>query len=283
MIFARRYLFIHIFWFLPFLICGQSPHLPVHSHNDYRRENPLFTAWESGVQSVEADVHLYKGRLYVSHSRPVFFRGQKTLKNLYLRPLFSQIMKNKSNANFSKSKDQPPFLLWVDIKGNFDAVYQVLLREIEPYQAQLSRVENEKIVWGPVMIILSGNRDIGKLKSESTRWVFVDGRSRHMGCKYPFHFMPVISDHYDEIIKKDSGKGSKREQLVNWTLRVHKDGKWSRLWAAPDHPKSWKRQWEAGMSFINTDQPARLAEIISVTQSNSRSSKKYRSTPRDPQ
>ncbi|NBC24740.1 MAG: hypothetical protein GVX78_03900 [Bacteroidetes bacterium] len=275
MIFARRYLFIYIIWFLPILICGQSQHLSVHSHNDYRRETPLYTAWESGVQSVEADVHLYKGRLYVSHSRPIFFSDRKTLKNLYLKPLFSQIMKNESNATYTKSKDLPPFLLWIDIKGNFDTVYQVLLREIEPYKAQLSRVENEKIVWGPVMIILSGNRDIAKLEKETTRWVFTDGRSRHMGCKYPFHFMPVISDHYDKLIKQDSEKDSKRELLINWTRRVHNEGKWSRLWAAPDHPMSWKRQWEAGMSFINTDQPARLAEIIRVTQSNATSPKKY--------
>jgi len=37
----------------------------VHSHNDYWRAKPFYTALSNGVISVEADVWLYNGTLYV--------------------------------------------------------------------------------------------------------------------------------------------------------------------------------------------------------------------------
>ena len=277
--YTRRCVLIAVLYSMALMSFAQEQMLPVHSHNDYSRENPLYNAWDAGVQSVEADVHIHNGRLYVSHIRPLFFRESKTLENLYLRPLFTEILKNESNANNAKSKEQPPFLLWIDIKSDFDSTYNVLLREIEPYKTHLCRVKNEKIVWGSVMIILSGNRDIGKLEKESIRWVFADGRSHHLGRKYPFHLMPVISDHYDKIIKEGPKKVPQKELLTNWAQRVRKEGKWSRLWAAPDHPESWKRQWEAGISFINTDQPALLAKIITATQSHLNSTIKEDALP----
>lgn len=39
----------------------------VHSHNDYWRAKPFYTALSNGVISVEADVWLYNGTLYVCH------------------------------------------------------------------------------------------------------------------------------------------------------------------------------------------------------------------------
>lgn len=37
----------------------------IHSHNDYWRAKPFWTALSNGVISVEADVWLYNGTLYV--------------------------------------------------------------------------------------------------------------------------------------------------------------------------------------------------------------------------
>jgi hypothetical protein len=39
---------------------------PVHSHNDYWRDVPFYTALSYGAVSVEADVSLINGTLYVS-------------------------------------------------------------------------------------------------------------------------------------------------------------------------------------------------------------------------
>lgn len=42
--------------------------IPCHSHNDYWRKVPLFSALQAGCISVEADVWLQKNELYVGHS-----------------------------------------------------------------------------------------------------------------------------------------------------------------------------------------------------------------------
>ena len=55
-----------------------------HSHNDYQHERPLFEALENGFTSVEADVHLIEGELYVTHDHPETLEESKTLQTLYL-------------------------------------------------------------------------------------------------------------------------------------------------------------------------------------------------------
>ncbi|NVJ48512.1 MAG: hypothetical protein HWE07_15355, partial [Cytophagia bacterium] len=46
---------------------GQTPLPRAHAHNDYEHERPLFDALENGFTSVEADVYLIDGELYVYH------------------------------------------------------------------------------------------------------------------------------------------------------------------------------------------------------------------------
>ena len=41
--------------------------LPAHSHNDYERTRPLFSALQLRFASVEADVHLVNGELRIGH------------------------------------------------------------------------------------------------------------------------------------------------------------------------------------------------------------------------
>lgn len=265
----RGYLFIAIIQSMALLAFGQKQTAVVHSHNDYRQKEPFYTAWEADVKSVEADVHVQKGKLYVAHTRPLFFRESKTLDNLYLQPLFNQIRGVVKRDSLTAEADHSPFFLWIDIKGEFEPTYSALKKSLESYKPYLCRSVNEEIIWGPVMIILSGNRDIGKIADEDERWVFVDGRSHHLGDSIDFHLMPVISDDYGKIVKKESNKDSEGKRVERWIQRVEKEGKWSRLWAIPDNPDSWKNQWDAGMTFINTDQPVLLSKIISLSRAHS--------------
>ncbi len=52
----------------------RAAQIKVHSHNDYWRDVPLFSALERGVTSIEADVWLNPkdAALYVSHRRPLY-------------------------------------------------------------------------------------------------------------------------------------------------------------------------------------------------------------------
>ena len=47
---------------------GTKPLPRAHAHNDYEHDRPLFDALDHGFTSVEADVHLVDGELFVAHN-----------------------------------------------------------------------------------------------------------------------------------------------------------------------------------------------------------------------
>jgi len=64
----------------------------IHSHNDYWRDVPLYTALSYGVVSVEADVWLVNGTLYIGHEVQAL-TPNRTFDGLYIQPLV-QILRN---------------------------------------------------------------------------------------------------------------------------------------------------------------------------------------------
>ena len=66
----------------------------IHSHNDYWRDVPLYTALSYGVISVEADVWLVNGTLYIGHEVQAL-NPNRTFDGLYIEPLV-QILTNSN-------------------------------------------------------------------------------------------------------------------------------------------------------------------------------------------
>jgi hypothetical protein len=60
--------------------------VPCHSHNDYWRQRPLFSALGTGCVSVEADIWLISDEIYVGHSEDELTE-ERTLQSLYIDPL----------------------------------------------------------------------------------------------------------------------------------------------------------------------------------------------------
>lgn len=75
---------------------------PCHSHNDYWRPYPLFSALAAGCTGIEADVWLSQdgNDLLVGHDR-ASLAPHRTLKSMYLDPLFA-ILKHR---NFEEKRD----------------------------------------------------------------------------------------------------------------------------------------------------------------------------------
>lgn len=78
----------------------------IHSHNDYWRAKPFWTALSNGVVSVEADVWLYNGTLYVR--TPVtmgmtiaWLEPLLTLRRLAMRSLHSHTLAHSILSTFS--------------------------------------------------------------------------------------------------------------------------------------------------------------------------------------
>ena len=58
-----------------------------HSHNDYKQNIPLLRAYYAGMGSIEADVFLKNGQLYVAHELKEI-KPEATLLKQYLEPLY---------------------------------------------------------------------------------------------------------------------------------------------------------------------------------------------------
>src|SRR5690606_1958555 len=62
----------------------------VHSHNDYEHAVPFWTAYSNGLESIEVDIYLKNGVLYVTHEESEIISG-RTLELLYLQPIQSTL------------------------------------------------------------------------------------------------------------------------------------------------------------------------------------------------
>ncbi len=244
------------------LIYGQIPLEKAHAHNDYEHERPLFDALSHGFTSVEVDVHLVDGKLYVSHNHPLKKKNRQQLKTLYLEPLKKLVKQNGGNVY---PDDKGTFYLMIDLKTEAEATYAVLHEQLKAYQPMLTTIKNGQYRKGAVTIFLSGNRPIEKVLQEPLVLAALDGRPSDLGKGYATELMPVISDQYSKHLKW-RGNGAMPEEewqkLQNIVNQVHREGKKLRLWASPEKPEVWEKLYEAGVDFINTDQLAALAQFL---------------------
>ena len=225
-----------------------------HAHNDYKHDRPLFDALDQGFTSVEADVYLVDGELYVYHDLPNKIDPSRTLKKMYLDPLL--LISRQSGGKVYAGYDVT-FYLMIDIKREGEKVYELLKKQLTDYKEMLTSYEGITMEQGAVTIFLSGDRPINQLMSEEKRLMALDGRPSDIGKGIHPSYMPVISDNYNKHFK---WKGKTDEMpYEDWRkLRMlignaHSEGKKVRFWASPERESVWKVLLRAQVDFINTD------------------------------
>lgn len=177
------------------IITGQIPGfsheaVPIkcHSHNDYWRQFPLFSAIKTGCISVEADVWLSEEELYVGHSAS-FLDRQRTLRSVYIDPLVKILTHMNHNetlgANvgngalrgvFSTTGSQSLVLL-IDIKSDGNMTWPVLVKEIAILRDRgyLTYFNGEHIIPGPITVVGTGNTPFHLVTANSSyRDIFFD-------------------------------------------------------------------------------------------------------------
>ncbi|GAB3321095.1 hypothetical protein GCM10027299_15080 [Larkinella ripae] len=225
-----------------------------HAHNDYEQSRPLWDALDHGFTSVEADVYANGDSLYVAHNRPAFWNVDRSLENLYLRPLAARIRQNGGRVY---PKYNGPVYLMIDFKTGADSTYKALENVLQRYRSILTSCRGNRCQPGAVTVFISGNRPIETLKKAKNRLAGIDGRPADLGKGFSPNLMPVVSDSYTNQLSW-RGQGPlpdeqfrKLRQLVQ---RVHGEGKKLRLWACPEDPAVWAKLREAGADFLSTDQ-----------------------------
>lgn len=231
-----------------------------HSHNDYLHARPLQDALENGFGSVEADIHLTAGSLWIGHL--VALNPGLTLQSLYLEPLRQRI---KSNGGWVYAPGETLTLL-VDVKTDPRDTYNALHRVLSQYADILTRVENGQVIPGAVQVVLTGNRDRELLRAQPVRYAFFEGTLSDLNGTEPTTLVPAVSESWKAAGFRWNGQGempaAEREKLQMLAQKASAQGRTLRLWDAPDTPAAWNELLRAGVTPINTDHLPELREFL---------------------
>jgi alkaline phosphatase len=229
----------------------------LHSHNDYKQNIPFLTAYYAGAGSIEADVYLLNGKLYVAHERNEIAED-RTLDELYLKPLAALFHKNgnKPYANTSKRLQ-----LVIDIKEDHLHVIPQLLKYLAPYQDVFNAANNTHAV----KIVLSGSMPAPAHYGNYPNYISFDGRPNIVYQPNELKRIAMISDNLATYTTWN-GKGAltapdslKLKTLIN---AAHAYKKPFRLWATQDSPNTWIQLEKLGADWINTDHPQQVHDFL---------------------
>ena len=157
-----------------------------HSHNDYWRRVPLYSAIQAGCASVEADVWLFDQELYVGHTESSL-TPERTLRNLYIEPLLDLMHRQNQGTRFSQ-KGEPfrgvfdtdplqALVLLIDFKNSSTELYAELLEQLSPLRAKgyLTYFNGTAITEHPITIVCSGDAPFNLIAANGTyRDIFFD-------------------------------------------------------------------------------------------------------------
>lgn len=113
----------------------------IHSHNDYWRDVPFYSALSVGAVSIEADVWLYNGTLYVGHERGALTTS-RTFESLYINPILDVLHRqNPTTSPFLSSATHngvfdtngaQTLYLFVDVKTDGPSTWPYVVKALEP-------------------------------------------------------------------------------------------------------------------------------------------------------
>jgi hypothetical protein len=239
-----------------------APLLNGFAHNDYRHKHPLFDALDNGFTNIEADIFLKNNKLIVAHVFP-YFKGKRTLENLYFKPLWERIAQNNGKVYTNYNK---PVILMIDIKTDASNTYKSIKPLLEKYNFMLTHLENGKVVYGAVTVVLSGHKPYDIISSEQNRLAFIDEDLRKVSRDTTMtNMFTMASCKYSRMLKWD-GKGSfpeaERIKLCRFVAIAHSMGEKVRLWASPEKKIVWSELLKCGVDLINTDRLATLRQYL---------------------
>lgn len=224
-----------------------------HAHNDYLHEKPLREALSRGFTSIEADVHLVGGELYLGHWMPQVFPA-KTLREFYVEPLNKLVSRQNGRVypNY-----EGVFYLMIDIKTDSLATFQALRQLLLQYPVFQCNPHFQ--------VFISGNRAMHHIQRDGEQVAAADGRLSDLSKQVAPELMPVISDNFSKYFKW-RGKGPmpacESEQLRTYTNDAHRQGKKLRFWNIPSQPNAWETLLNAGVDFISTDDLQGLEQFL---------------------
>ncbi|MDR6781605.1 alkaline phosphatase [Pedobacter africanus] len=231
---------------------GLSPNQG-HSHNDYHQNIPLLTAYYAGMGSIEADIFLKNGELYVAHDTSEI-KANATLKQLYLDPLAALYHKN---GNRPYPDTAMKLQLVIDIKKNHQQVLPQLIKALNVYGDVFKSDQNPDAI----RIVLSGDMPKAENFKNYPGYIAFDGRPYTIYTPEQLKRVAMISDDLKKYTAWN-GKGTPTKtdeaKLRRVIEQARQKNKPFRFWATQDSPNTWIVLEKLGVHWLNTDQPEKL-------------------------
>lgn len=257
---------------------------PIHSHNDYWRDVPFYSALSVGAISVEADVWLYNDTLHVGHERAALTQS-RTFDSLYIQPILSVLERENPTSAFETSKTHngvfdtsagQSLYLWVDLKTDGAETFPYIVRALEPLRSAgyLTSYNGTHITKGAVTVIGTGNTPLDQIAPVANRDYFFDANLALLSttqANITSDISPIASAQFSRYIGEINGTEFNATQLqtLQSQLQVAKDkGIGGRYWDTPAWPVStrnavWSELVKAGVALLNADDLAAAAGFTS--------------------
>ncbi|MEC7262884.1 MAG: alkaline phosphatase [Bacteroidota bacterium] len=215
----------------------------VHSHNDYEQELPFWFAYSNGAASIEADVFLKNGKLFVTHAENEIKEG-KTLETLYLDKL----------QGLEKSGELREIQLLIDIKSEAYSTMKKLVEVLKNYPT-LSKVK----------YVVSGKRPKPEDYKNYPDFIWFDHQNLDELDQIDLSKVGLVSVSFKDFsVWNGYGRMTAPdfEVVQNAIVKAKKSGKPFRFWATPDTKTAWARLAKMGVDYINTDEPALAVQYL---------------------
>ncbi|KAI4722966.1 hypothetical protein E4T48_00740 [Aureobasidium sp. EXF-10727] len=248
----------------------------IHSHNDYWRAKPFWTALSNGVASVEADVWLYNGTLYqVGHEQSALTHA-RTFDSLYIQPILSVLKKQNPSSPFVTTPTHngvfdtaagQTLYLWVDVKTNGTEAWPYVVKALEPLRqgGWLTKYNGTGITNGTVTVMGTGNTPRDQVEGQTNRDYFFDGPLATLNSSANSNITQFLSPIASTSFLQSFGwpKDGKLNDTMLVKLRgqikyAADKGILTRYWETPNWPIKdrnaiWRLLWNEGSWLINAD------------------------------
>lgn len=230
-----------------------------HSHNDYMQEIPFWQAYYANFGSIEADVFLVKGNLWVAHTEKEL-SADRTLENLYLDNISKQIKANKGNIYPDAHKK---LQLLIDIKQDYKTSLAALVSTLEKYPEITGN--------SGIKIVITGGRPQPEDFKNYPDYLYFDGDLDKTYSTDQLKRIGMFSADLPGLVKWN-GKGIPRDEetakIKTAVDKAHAQQKPVRFYGAPDFPNAWVNFMDLGVDYINTDHIPDLKKFMNTIQKN---------------
>lgn len=228
-----------------------------HSHNDYTRNNPFTQAYGLGFGSIEVDLYLRDGELYVAHE-PQEITASRTFDKLYLAPILDAFAASSDGYLYPK---QGQLQLLIDPKTDGKEILQVLTKKLAPHRALFDSRNNPKAV----KLVISGRKPKAVDFKNFDDIFFFDGDLGEVYNEEQLARIGLFSAPFPAFTKWN-GLGrltdADLEKVSIAVDSVHQLGKKIRFWASPDTKTAWYEWIKIGIDYINTDKPHEVSKFL---------------------